>query len=102
MNQLIKVLAVFVNYGDEQIHYLQELVDRLTQFKKYEVRIVVNSNIDIKIRGVDELNVGKLYGIKRMNLIFIFTVKTIIFLLKSISIIIYPTLNFYPKIEYLV
>ena len=60
MNQLIKVLAVFVNYGDEQIHYLQELVDRLTQFKKYEVRIVVNSNIDIKIRGVDELNIIEL------------------------------------------
>ena len=40
-----KVLAVLVNYSNEQLEYLQQVVSRLKSFKKYEVTVMVNSNI---------------------------------------------------------
>lgn len=56
-----KVLAVLVNYGDEQLQYLQQVVSELKSFKKYEVIIFVNSNIPLDmIEGIDYVNVIEL------------------------------------------
>lgn len=54
---LVKVLAVLVNYGEEQISYLEQVVFQLKSFKKYEVTVIVNSNIDLTITGIDKVNV---------------------------------------------
>lgn len=51
-----KVLAVLVNYGFEQIDFLEEMVKSLKSFKKYDVNIIVNSNVELKIDGIDKLN----------------------------------------------
>ena len=57
--QVPKVVICLVNYGTEQLSYLQKIVKNLKQFKKYNVYIVVNSNIDIIIDGADIVNVIK-------------------------------------------
>lgn len=51
------VLAVLVNYGDEQIEYLEKVVNELKSFNKYDVTVIVNSNIHLDIEGVDILNI---------------------------------------------
>lgn len=57
----MNVLAVLVNYGEEQLHYLQQVVTSLKSFKKYNVTIIVNSNIPLNnIKGIDHVNVIKL------------------------------------------
>lgn len=56
----MKVLAVLVNFGIEQIGYLKKVVAELKSFQKYNVYVVVNSNININIKGVDEVNVVQL------------------------------------------
>lgn len=56
----MKLLAVLVNYGDEQLDYLQEVVDGLRKFVNYKVTIIVQSNIPLNIIGVDKVNVVKL------------------------------------------
>ena len=56
----MKALAVLVNYGEEQLDYLQQVVTELKSFKKYDVTVIVNSNIDLDIKGIDHLNVVKL------------------------------------------
>jgi hypothetical protein len=45
-----------VNYGFEQIDFLEEMVKSLKSFKKYDVNIIVNSNVELKIDGIDKLN----------------------------------------------
>jgi hypothetical protein len=55
-----KILAVLVNYGDEQLSFLYKVVDELRTFSKYDVTIVVNSNIELDIEGVDHVNVIEL------------------------------------------
>jgi len=53
-----KVLAVLVNYSNEQLEYLQQVVSRLKSFKKYEVTVMVNSNIELDmINGIDHVNI---------------------------------------------
>lgn len=54
---LVKVLAVLVNYGEEQLSYLQEVVNGLKSFQKYKVTVIVNSNIPLSIDGIDKVNV---------------------------------------------
>ncbi|WP_394758878.1 hypothetical protein [Flavobacterium sp.] len=54
---LTKVLAVLVNYGEEQLFYLEQVVKELKSFKKYDVTVIVNSNIDLNISGIDKVNV---------------------------------------------
>lgn len=54
---LKKILAVLVNYGDEQLVFLEEVVRALKSFQKYSVHIVVNSNIPLDIEGIDMVNV---------------------------------------------
>lgn len=56
----LNILAVLVNYGNDQLNYLQQVVTELKSFKKYNVTIFVNSNIPIDINGVDHVNVIKL------------------------------------------
>ncbi|RCS27354.1 hypothetical protein DUT90_04375 [Polaribacter sp. WD7] len=53
----MKLLAVLVNYGDEQLSYLEQVVAALKRFKKYEVTVIVQSNIPLEIEGVDIVNV---------------------------------------------
>ena len=48
------ILAVLVNYGKEQINYLQQVVTELKSFEKYNVTVVVHSNISLdSIEGID-------------------------------------------------
>ena len=74
MSKLIKILAVLVNYGDEQIDYLEKVVDQLKQFKKYEVTVIINSNIPLEIKGADKVNIIKLEDYQLLPL----TCKTVI------------------------
>ena len=55
-----RVLAVIVNYSDEQLQYLEEVVAAMKNFKKYNVTIIVNSNIPLNIAGIDHVNVIEL------------------------------------------
>ena len=56
----LNILVVIVNYGDEQIDYLKQVINEFKSFKKYNVHIIVNSNIDLTIEGIDEINIIKL------------------------------------------
>ena len=52
------VLAVLVNFGDEQLKYLQKVVSELKSFDKYNVHVVVHSNIDLPtIKDIDEVKI---------------------------------------------
>lgn len=52
------ILAVLVNYGDEQLKYLQKVVNELKSFKKYDVTVLVHSNIELPyIKGIDKVHV---------------------------------------------
>jgi hypothetical protein len=54
-------LAVIVNYGTEQLDYLQQVINELKSFEKYKVTVVVHSNINLgEIDFVDHLNVIEL------------------------------------------
>lgn len=52
-----KLLAVLVNYGDEQLNYLRNVIDGLKSFKNYDVTIIVNSNIHLNIPNIDSVNI---------------------------------------------
>ena len=52
-----KILAVLVNYGDEQISYLERVVNELNSFENYDTTIVVNSNISLELPNVETVNV---------------------------------------------
>tara|TARA_Y100001972_G_C7645013_1_gene324093 strand:+ start:786 stop:1553 length:768 start_codon:yes stop_codon:yes gene_type:complete len=54
------ILAVLVNYGEEQLQYLEQVVKELKSFQNYNVSIVVNSNIPLDIKGIDMVNVIEL------------------------------------------
>jgi hypothetical protein len=55
------ILTVIVNYGTEQLNYLQQVVNELKSFEKYKVTIVVHSNILLEeIDFVDHVNVIEL------------------------------------------
>tara|TARA_R110000803_G_scaffold181313_1_gene243708 strand:+ start:5719 stop:6489 length:771 start_codon:yes stop_codon:yes gene_type:complete len=56
-----RILAVLVNYGDEQLSYLQEVINGLRSFKNYDVSIIVHSNIELPtIQGTDAVYVIEL------------------------------------------
>ncbi|NLP58169.1 hypothetical protein [Lutibacter sp. B1] len=55
-----KILAVLVNYGTEQIHFLEQVVTELKSFSKYNVTVIVNSNINLNIDEIDKVNIFKL------------------------------------------
>ena len=52
-----KVLSVLVNYGDEQIEYLERVTKELKSFEKYDVTVIVNSNIPLDDPSIDVVNV---------------------------------------------
>jgi len=54
---MINVLAVLVNYGDDQLKYLEKVVHGLKSMKKYNVTLFVNSNIPLDINGIDHTSV---------------------------------------------
>ena len=54
------ILAVLVNYGEDQLQYLQQVVTELKSFKNYKVSIIVNSNIPLDIEGIDQVNIIEL------------------------------------------
>ena len=56
MSKKKNLLVVIVNYGYDQLSYLNDMIIALRRFKKYNVKIVVNSNIPIEISGIDKLN----------------------------------------------
>ena len=57
----MNILAVLVNFGEDQLGYLQQVVTELKSFKKYKVTIVVHSNVDIpSVKGIDLVNKIKL------------------------------------------
>lgn len=56
----MKILAVLVNYGTEQLNYLAQVVNRLKMFTKYDVTVIVNSNVPLEIEKVDIVNIIKL------------------------------------------
>lgn len=57
------ILVVLVNYGSEQLDYLQKVVSTIKSFEKYNTTIVVNSNIALdEIRGIDRVNVLERYN----------------------------------------
>lgn len=50
------ILAVLVNYGEEQLNYLEQVVQELKSFTNYNVTVIVNSNIKLDIPGIDYVN----------------------------------------------
>ena len=56
----MKILAVIVNYGTEQLYFLEQMIFSLKNFEKYDVHIIVHSNIKINIGNIDELKIIKL------------------------------------------
>ena len=56
MSKKKNLLVVIVNYGYDQLSYLNDMIIALRKFKKYNVKIVVNSNIPLDIDGIDKLN----------------------------------------------
>ncbi len=57
---MIKTLAVLVNFGEEQLSYLNSIIENLKSFEKYNVYIVVHSNVPIKNDLIDEVKIFKL------------------------------------------
>ena len=64
-----RILAVLVNYGHEQLNYLEKVVNSLNSFKKYDITIVVHSNILLHdINGIDKVTLfEKPTGIRTLN-----------------------------------
>ena len=44
-----KILAVIVNYSDNQLEYLDKVVSEFESFKDFEVDIIIHSNIELQI-----------------------------------------------------
>ena len=53
----MKVLAVLVNYGDEQLQYLEEVVRELKDFDRYRVHVILHSNIPVSSQYIDEVKI---------------------------------------------
>jgi hypothetical protein len=57
----MRILAVLVNYGTEQLNFLQQVINELKAFKKYNVKVVVHSNIlQDNVENIDLVNIIKL------------------------------------------
>ena len=48
MSNRKKILAVIVNYGEEQLGYLEQVIEQFNSFKNYNVEVVVHTNMSIK------------------------------------------------------
>ena len=71
MSKKKNLLVVIVNYGYDQIPYLNDMIVALRGFKKYNVKIVVNSNIPLDNPEIDKLNLfEKLEGFGFQDIFF--------------------------------
>ena len=71
MSKKKNLLVVIVNYGYDQIPYLNDMIVALRGFKKYNVKIVVNSNIHLDNPDIDKLNLfEKLEGFGFQDIFF--------------------------------
>lgn len=52
------ILVSIVNYGNEQLKYLQKVIDSINSFKKYNTTIIVTTNVTLDpiIKGIDKIN----------------------------------------------
>ena len=57
LDKKLSVLAVLVNFGKEQLNFLESVVKGLKSFKNFDVKVIVNSNIPIQIPGIDKVNI---------------------------------------------
>ncbi len=65
------ILVVIVNFGKDQLSFLNEMVDSFRNFKKYNIKIIVNSNIPIYNDKVDKVNLfNKLESMGFMDILF--------------------------------
>ena len=64
-----RLLVVLVNYGHDQLNYLERVVKSFRSFKKYDITIVAHSNIPLdNIPGIDETTLfEKTTGIRSIN-----------------------------------
>jgi len=60
MTKPLRLLAVLVNYGEDQLQYLYRVIKGLKSFQKYDVTVVVNSNIPLDDCEADKINLIKL------------------------------------------
>lgn len=60
MTKKLKILAVIVNYGLEQLIFLEQMVSSLRSFKNYDVTIIVHSNSELHLSGIDEVKLYEL------------------------------------------
>lgn len=58
--ELPRLLVVLVNYGTEQLSYLDKVIAEFRKYENYKVQIIVNSNIQISNKNIDILNVIEL------------------------------------------
>jgi hypothetical protein len=70
-----KILAVIVNYGTDQLHYLKRMINEFNNFEKYSVDIIVHSNIPIDLPSNVKINIIKLNDYQLLPL----TTRTSIF-----------------------
>lgn len=83
----LKVLAVLVNFGTEQINYLNRVIDTLKSFESYDVTIYVNSNIPIDNKNIDKVNI--FYNMTNYQFLPLTCRKTILDNSKDYDIFIY-------------
>ena len=50
----MRLLAVLVNYGKEQLCYLQHVVKELNSFAGYDVDVIVNTNVPVRLANVKQ------------------------------------------------
>jgi hypothetical protein len=64
-----RILALVVNYGREQLDYLERVTTSLKSFKKYDVTVVVHSNVPLDgIGGIDSVTLyERKTGIRSLN-----------------------------------
>ena len=64
-----RILALVVNYGREQLDYLEQVTTSLKSFKKYDVTVVVHSNVPLDgIGGIDTVTLfERKTGIRSLN-----------------------------------
>lgn len=53
----LNLLAVLVNFGKDQLNYLEQVVNELKSFTSYNVTVIVNSNIPLSIKNIDKVNI---------------------------------------------
>ena len=70
----MKILAVLVNFGTEQLEYLEKVVAGLKSFKRYDVTVIVHSNIPLQIDGIDQV---KIFSLNNYQLLPLTCRKTI-------------------------